>query len=487
MNQDNNFNQNNFSSQGNNGISNNQPINNQSFNQNMNVNPQTTPGFQQPIMQEPIPQPTNTFDSGSANNLNLNAKLPKKMSFGLIIGIVATVLIFTIIGIFLLSGKESNSIFSLGVEKITSEDIDNYNLKSIARWGNIDLGVSYLIPEQHSASALNGSSTKILTGGHTFEYDAGFSICFQTPIEGSTNLETLPLDVQKKFSIPDFKEITLTEKVIIGDKETVYFESEEDSLSMLTGISIKNGKGKYLGYSFEYDGSYYSVYGKVGYFDEESKNEKETLLKKYLHYIINSVKKYNNESFYELDSDFNLKELFDNCTRNQTYGESKKQFVINVFSSHSNNGNFGARSYLFTMDKNLMNWNGNLDSIFDLIVYDEDKKANFDFIGDYEEFEILNSTTEKINGIEMKKYIIKYRNTLYESVDAAIIYTFIVDNKPYLFQYDNEGYLRKKEVNEQAVKKYVDHTDLIASTLIRTIRFVEDSSFDTLKKYCDFY
>ena len=110
MNQDNNFNQNNFNSQGNNGMSNNQPLNNQSFNQGMNVNqqpintqPQQTPSFQQPIMQEHILQPTNTFESGSANNQSFNDKPPKKMNLGLIVGIVAVV---AVVGIGVVFGSK---------------------------------------------------------------------------------------------------------------------------------------------------------------------------------------------------------------------------------------------------------------------------------------------------------------------------------------------------------------------------------------------
>ena len=97
MNQEqNNLNPNNFNTQGNNGIPNNQPLNNQSFNQGMGVNqqpinpqPQPTPSSQQPInqmnMQQPIPQPMNTFESGNASNQSFNSKPTKKINLGLII------------------------------------------------------------------------------------------------------------------------------------------------------------------------------------------------------------------------------------------------------------------------------------------------------------------------------------------------------------------------------------------------------------------
>ena len=122
MNQEqNNLNPNNFKTQGNNGIPDNQPLN-QNFNNTLNQNvvqnpnvsqstfnqqpinpqPQLTPSFQQPIMQESTPKPVNNaFESGIANNQNLNSKPPKKMSLGLIIGIVITVVAIVLAIIFL--------------------------------------------------------------------------------------------------------------------------------------------------------------------------------------------------------------------------------------------------------------------------------------------------------------------------------------------------------------------------------------------------
>lgn len=84
MNQENNqFNVNNFNNQSNNGMPNNQPLNNQSVNQGMGINnqsmnpqPQPTQSFQQPIMQEPIQQPMNSFND--LNNNSFNSKPPKK-------------------------------------------------------------------------------------------------------------------------------------------------------------------------------------------------------------------------------------------------------------------------------------------------------------------------------------------------------------------------------------------------------------------------
>lgn len=134
-----NFNVNNFNTQGNNGIPNNQPLNNQSFNPTFNQNvvsnssdnqpifnpqsmvepiqqpvqPQQAHSYEQPLTQEPTPQPVNnTFESGNANNQDFNSKPPKKMNLGLIIGIVAAVAVVVVGIVFgskLLSNGGSNN------------------------------------------------------------------------------------------------------------------------------------------------------------------------------------------------------------------------------------------------------------------------------------------------------------------------------------------------------------------------------------------
>jgi len=93
---------------------------NNQFNQNTNINQPTfnqqtqpTPSFQQPInqanMQQPTPQPVNTFESGNANNQNFNSKPPKKLNIGLIIGIIVAILIVVVIVILLLNNNKSNT------------------------------------------------------------------------------------------------------------------------------------------------------------------------------------------------------------------------------------------------------------------------------------------------------------------------------------------------------------------------------------------
>ena len=124
MNQEqNNLNPNNYNTQGNNGIPNNQPLNNQNFNQ------QPISSYEQPIMSEPTLQPTNTFESGNANNTSFNNKPPKKMNLGLIIGIVAIV---AVVGVGIVFGSKlfSNNNSGLNKEKNINESFstDKYSL-----------------------------------------------------------------------------------------------------------------------------------------------------------------------------------------------------------------------------------------------------------------------------------------------------------------------------------------------------------------------
>lgn len=528
MNQEqNNLNPNNFNTQvntqGNNGILNNQTLNNQSFNQqSINPQPQPTPSFQQPIIQESTPQPMNNiFESGNANNQNLNSKPSKKMNLGLVIGIVVAVIVIAIVGVFLLnknnSNGSSNSLFGSNTKKITKEDINNYNLKSLARWGNINLGISYSIPTSTDTALFStkGSKSFSYLHGHSFEYSNDFYIYVEKSLDGNKNLETLPIDINTeknsekyKYGFPDkaydLNEITSTEKIIIGDIETVYFESNESDTRVLSGISMVDAKARYLGYSFKYEGAYYSVYGKIGYTSEENDNEKKEMLKKYLHYIINSFKKYNKESFYELDNNFNLKSLLDSGEVNKKYEEltgNERQFIINLYGTHMSNGQYGEYGLgihnLLALDKTLLNWDGSLDNIYNSVINNNSYTHYLEFIDmcerdgitsvcTWSKADILEEASEKINGIEMKKYIIKHEFLGGSRINYFVVYAFVVDNNPYLFQYALNYYYESSDgLTDEQQNMIKDVTDIVGSTLIRTIRFIEfDSNSDEyINKY----
>ena len=220
------------------------------------------------------------------------------------------------------------------------------------------------------------------------------------------------------------------------------------------------------------------------------------MLKKYLHYTINSFKKYNKESFYELDNNFNLKSLLDSGDVNKNYEEltgNERQFVINLYGTHTNNGQYGKYGKgidnLLALDKTLLNWDGSLDNIYNSVINNNSYTNYLKFIDMCKidgitnvcassKADILEEASEKINGIEMKKYIIKHEFA--SSINYFVVYAFVVDNNPYLFQYAlNYNYKSSDVLTDEQQNMIKDVTDIVGSTLIRTIRFIEfDSNSD---------
>ena len=138
MNQDlNNLNQNNFNTQVNTGTPNSLPLqDNQSVNVNQttfNSQQQVNTNEQQPINQMNMQQPMNSFENGSG-------KPPKKMNFGLIIGIIAVVAVIGIGVVFgsklLSNNKNSNN----STENNVSENNNNEN--TINNNENNEIGTS---------------------------------------------------------------------------------------------------------------------------------------------------------------------------------------------------------------------------------------------------------------------------------------------------------------------------------------------------------
>ncbi len=495
MNQEqNNLNPNNFNIQGNNGIPNNKPLqNNQGFNPTFNPQPivepmqqpaqsQQMPSYQQPIMQDPIAQHINPVQSENTSNQNLNNKPSKKMNPGLIIGIVAGVVVVVVIFILLISKNNSNgaanSLFGSNAEKITKEEIKKYNFNSIARWGNYNLGVSYLIPN----FSTDNEGTFSYLHGHNFKLDQ-YNIYIEKSLEGATNLYTLPEDINKEKNIDKYKLeyganggqnyhnliIESTKQIRIGNIDTVYFESKKSN-----GVMGYEEIAQYIGYSFKYNSQYFSVYG-LYYTDKENNvyHSSRSELEQILQYIISSFEIYNNESFYELDNNFNLKELYTDGILNKPVEElsgNERQFLIY--------NNCPACNYILlrNIDSKKIEWDGNYDTLFDAIQKNTDEfrkieSLNFGPDGLLSKFEILNETSETINGIKMKKYIIY--DEFGVSFNYTVLYTFVIDENPYIFHFYNDNILEESEYNEEQKQILLEWVDIMGSTMIRMLRFVE--------------
>lgn len=147
MNQEqNNLNLNNFNTQGNNEMPNNQPLNNQNFNQSTVFNQQLNTSFQQPIIQNTMPQPiNNTFESGNTNNSDFNNRPKKKTNIGLIVGIVSTIIVIIIVILFVLNNTTNNLNDIPSVDNNEIETDENY----IAEWKDYTAyiqGVEFVFP-----------------------------------------------------------------------------------------------------------------------------------------------------------------------------------------------------------------------------------------------------------------------------------------------------------------------------------------------------
>lgn len=506
MNQEqNNLNPNNFNTQGNNGIPNNQPLNNQSFNQGMSVNQQTinsqpkpTPSYEQPIMQDSTPQPINKFESGDTNNENLNDKSPKKMNFGLIIGIVAAVAVVAVIAVLLIgksnSSGSSNSLFDSNAEKITEEQIKSYNLTSIVRWGNYNLGVSYLIPNISTAADGTYSSPH----GHHFNLGE-YEIYVEKSLDGYTNLYTLPEDINREKDSYKYKleyghmgsnsvdfSIETTKEIKIHNIDAVYFESVISSETYMENIDEQ-----YIGYSFEYNKQYISVYAQY-YIDKENRtyHSNKSEINEILQYIVSSFNTYDGESFYELDNNFNLKELYNDGRTNKDVDEligDERQFMFNEMDC----GTSCNYVLLSDIDAQKIEWDGNYNTIFTAIQTnnEEFKKINglhFGTDGLLSKFKILEEKKEVINGINMQKY------TIYDqfvgNFNYIVLYTFVIDGNPYIYSFYYNGHLEEEGYDEQQKQVLKEWVDINASTMIRTLRFIsfEENSTNNSFKYLDY-
>ncbi len=447
---------------------------------------------------------TNTNDAKKTTNIRTIIILAVILVVGAIIGVV-----------FFVTGKSSSGgIFSSG-EKITAKEIESYGIESIARWGNLSLGVSYLIPKSNEGSSLNGSVTSSYLHGHTFWCDGYITV--EKSLEGNTNLESLVIDINKEKALDkyngelesnykkDLTEIALTKKVRIDKTDSVYFEGKQSDTESIYGSSLNQ---KYLGYCFEYEKSYYCVYGRFNYSPEDADEqikEKEDLLRQRLQYIISSFKPYNGESFYELDKNFNLASLFDGWDLSENFSDlevNEKQMIINQPSGHDLNGIYQQdhtnmiRNKMIGETLDLSTWDGKLDSIYDFITNHPTwyRWTQFVFDAGYStgeqklqnNLEILEEKEETINGIQMKKYIGKYKFMEINNKTRyyVVLYTFILNNKPYMYQaYLDPDY--DVNISSDVEKNIIKSLDLNAETWIRTMRIIDydDNNEDLVQKY----
>ena len=388
---------------------------------------------------------------------------PKKSRTILIIAILAIIVVGIVVGIvFFFQRKLPTNGLLNSEKKITSKDIENYGIESIVRWGNLSLGVSYLIPKMSEEMPHNKSYVSSYLHGQkiTWANYIGYNdmeygeIYIEKSLEGHTNLNTLSVDINNEFNDDNtfdgevdsnykfnLQKIAINKKVKIDQINTVYFESEVKK----DYVYVNKDKFiyyKYLGYCFEFDSSYFCVYGKISA-DENTDSqdivEREDLLDKRLQFIVASFKTYNGESFNDLNENYNLGWLYNGYMLNKEYDEldvNEKQFILNLPKDYSYNEASIISDKRFGYEDNLdlSNWDGSLDSILDFYTSIPEYSYRFPFIVNNKNIlEILKEKEETINGIKMKIYFGRYKLIFF---DYIVLYTFVFDNKPYIFKFE---------------------------------------------------
>ncbi len=437
------------------------------------------------------------------------------MNKKIIVGIVvALIVIIVIIAVFFLLPKENNSsnngIFSNDGNSISNEEISKYELETDTIWINKPLNITYNIPKQISDSMLNGSSSFTYMHGSSFSYYSGYKIYVDKSLENNKDLKNLASNIIKEKNSDKYKLVyqfgskfltefknDKTENVKIGNIETIYFESEEIKTSSVVGNELKV---RIIGYSFEYNNQYISVYGEL-LIEEESKQEN---LKQMLQYIVNSIKNYNGETLEQLGG--NAKNYYDDGFTNNTYNTTASTFItMNNYSIHSRNGILAStrsrsRGFCFELAQNNINFkNGSIQDLTNAISTTKYSKHDFEW---YEEaydsnskthstlYDVLKEDNIKINDIDIHKYILKvYYNTGKTAGKIVAVYLIQVDGQTYLCQYslNDSIYNAQKlgEMSEEQIQTIISQTEIIADSMILTIRRLDKNfqSMDSLEQY----
>jgi len=267
---------------------------------------------QAPIEQPPV---TQTFSAPDA---------PKKSKKKLII-IIAIIVTLLLIG----GGGLFYSI-TIGIGKSSSSahvdpEIEK-DLKSSFRWGNLPLGVSYLIPSKESSP---NNSIELYPHGQRLQLENGDDywgdyIYIEKVIDNkAVSLEELPSKIVKEKQSLHYKDVsptdittlttTTTKKERIGNIDVVYYEAS-NPIELNNDVAAEQ---QIFGYAFVYNGNKVVVQGSHNKIDKPTAEQltdttdyKERT-RQYLVGIINSFKEYKGESFDKLNGDaYNFKSLF---------------------------------------------------------------------------------------------------------------------------------------------------------------------------------
>jgi len=418
MNQDNNFNTQGYNA------------NNQNFNNN---------NYQQPInqmnMQQPTPQPMNTFESEKANNQSFNSKPPKKMNLGLIIGIVAAVAVIgvgIVFGSKLLSngGNNNNSTGNNAGESSNTSNKDysfdelkkdNENLH-ITNYVDFQLGYSFKYPINIDLSQTY-RSRDYSAAVYRDETDDSLNSAF-----GDKSIKVIRIDLIEDFANKSQEEILeLLKFRYLGKPDKINFQKEfsNNNIKWLKyQFNIGDKKDNYL-YIAEYNNTKFAI----SFFEIQDDDIPEIKSRESIYEnIIKSVKFSDKKDLLKLKEAsilmYNTIYETDSCL---VYDESGNGVIANAYVPPTIYGisGSGAIAYKKTSDININNVINKLTTqnyphrLLDV-------ENNTYTIKKEEEVITLNETN--IGDFQIKFYQLEQYNKQYNSTDILIVYVFTTND-----------------------------------------------------------
>ena len=406
------------------------------------------------------------------------------MSIGtkIAIGVLAAALVIggTVGGI-LLSGNgnvinksENNNISSDldGLEAVNTEP--TYELNFAGRWGDIDLGISYLVPLQSEQSNLydrKNGGTKLFQNGAIHETNNGDNISVAIGPSSFDNIDNLFIDCYKHYDgllgvlLSEIK-ITSKKDVRISDMKAVYYEGTVDENNTIAG------------YVVDFNGQLINV--NVWHCTSLENCKIEESLEYSLQMIL-SFEEYDGRAISEMsDNNVNLSSFFryssEVVTDSHTYTVNHSRLsntTLYPFIVYGLPYNVLTSSQINSIDyESIVN---STDPIQAMLDYTKDNVGEW-FV-ENKKLDRISSEKITIAGIEMDRNVmVEYQNNY--PVKATVMYSFVEDGQ-FIFLFDTktvyeESYIERNRPTEEEWKTEIEtaikDAEKVAGSVIRTIQ-----------------
>lgn len=397
---------------------------------------------------------------------------------------------------------------------ITAEQVADYPLLSQGRWPNLALDVSYQIPDIQAPAQ---KPTQIYPHGHSFYYYDNYTMYVEGLLDNEDyTLETLFEQIAEQKQNDKYKQFygyagyfkcgkpEKTEMFHINGRDALYFEyqlppAEGDEASLIT----------IFGYSFEFEGKPLCVYSM--YMEEHQNFFTRTEMtfdevKQCAIYLISSMERYNGETFEELDQQGNFYNSFRSVrSADDLRGSFNEEHHRYPISSDKRN------VFFMTFGKGagygIVNGAGDGfdDFRYPYIAYaEEGERLNREYLMkdgitveeilpltlEQNDFllgnpQIIDQSMVEIAGIEMQRTLLQQNYNDGIVREDVVVYTFVLDETPYIWKIELDFASEiLGEMSEQTYEQYRKTTELVADTLIRTIR-VAPNDVDIMQEMFD--